>query len=135
MIQNINFPEGTQVSFAVGSVFDQFNKDIEINFSPGSSQSLYANSRLSSARKLNGPYGYAFYSSNAIFRPHISDTHMYQYGLMYYDVILDKSEEYSAEYLLANSRGGKNNITISGNFSYMAYFLSQANSNMAHIIN
>lgn len=105
MIQNIQFPEGTNIKYQRGSYYDQYYKDISISFTPVDGEGVYQNSVLFSARELNLPYQYCFKSAKCIYKLTNPNnlTYTFYTGNCYYDVILDKSSAIICDNAFSNA--------------------------------
>lgn len=110
MIQNIQFPEGTQVVYQKGSAYDQFDKSVKIDPSTASNSTLvdgiYTYSQLSSAKEfVDMPMDYCFYYSDCVFR--INKTtylyHTFDSGIYMYDLIFDKNITVSLDSSFSNA--------------------------------
>lgn len=128
MIQNINFPEGTNVKYLKGSPYDQFSIDIRIDNQTSSNvvhyDGLYEGSYLRSARLLNSSnYNYWFYNSNCIFRlTEARDAYgAFQGSTCFYDVILDKNIPILTGYMFYSLAHSKSFFTISANLQNLYY--------------
>lgn len=97
MIQNINFPEGTNVVYQGGGRYDQFDKNVNIKTTTSDnttlSDGMYVHSNLYSAKEfVNMQMDYCFYNSNCVFRvkntKSLSNT--FANGKYMYDLIFDK---------------------------------------------
>lgn len=95
MIQNINFPEGTKVTYQRGSFFDQFSSDIDINtVALIRDNAMYLDSTLYSARDLTGlKLEYGFYDSNCIYKATKAGSYNNTFGSAkyLYDFVVDKT--------------------------------------------
>lgn len=98
MIQNIQFPEGTVVTYQKGGSFDQFDKNVNIKTNVSTnlllSNGLYVYSNLYSAKEfVDMQMGYCFFGANCIFR--VKETksliNTFDSSSYMYDLILDKN--------------------------------------------
>lgn len=129
MITNINFPEGTQVTYQRGSILDQFVDPPSFGLEITNGGGYYEYSSLYSARNFNGALGYCFRYSKCIYKlNHTRNNVPYTFneGYCYYDVILDKSINITnATSFLNNAKTPKfmkvsANITGSSNSNFMS---------------
>lgn len=141
MIQNIQFPEGTQVVYQKGGVYDQFNKNINIKTaitsSLGISNGLYTYSNLYSAKEfINMQMDYCFYGANCIFR--VKDTknlyHTFENGEYPYDLIFDKNIPVNLTRAFNTATMGSF-FTISAKATNIDNILGGSSSNVAKYIN
>ena len=140
MIQNIQFPEGTNVTYQKGGSYDQFNKNMNIKPNIASnfllSQGLYIYSNLYSAKEfINMPMDYCFYASNCIFR--VNDTkslfHTFDTGYYMYDLILDKNIPVSLDYTF-NGAEMLSFFTISANATNINNIMGGYDSSVAKYV-
>lgn len=128
MITNINFPEGTQVTYQRGSILDQFVDPPSFN-RPIYGGGYYEFSTIYSARNFDGWLDYCFRHSNCIHK--LTNTknniqYTFNEGSCLYDVIFDKSVNItSSAAFLNNAETAKfmkisANITGSSNSNFMS---------------
>lgn len=128
MITNINFPEGTAVTYQRGSFLDQFVDPPSFN-SPIYGGGYYEFSTIYSARNFDGWLNYCFRHSKCIHK--LTNTknniqYTFNNGSCLYDVIFDKSVNItSSDSFLNNAETAKfmkisANITGSSNSNFMS---------------
>lgn len=129
MITNINFPEGTKVTYQVGSRWDQFSSGVSINIpSPNVYGGAYTGSQLGSARELDITHSCYCYYSRCVYRPIKTEDsyNMFYNGRCYYDLIFDKETAITIQGICSGATT-KGVLRISGNFSNIQDALYSAN--------
>lgn len=98
MIQNIQFPEGTVVTYQKGGSYDQFDKNVNIKTTIATNfllaNGIYVYSNLYSAKEfIDMQMDYCFFCSNCIYRVKEAKslTNTFDSGIYMYDLILDKN--------------------------------------------
>lgn len=98
MIQNIQFPEGTVVTYQKGGSYDQFDKNVNIKTTIATNfllaNGIYVYSNLYSAKEfIDMQMEYCFFGANCIYRVKEAKslTNTFDNGTYMYDLILDKN--------------------------------------------
>lgn len=140
MIQNIQFPEGTNVIYKKGGCYDQFDKNMNIKPTTtstfSSSEGLYIYSNLYSAKEfINMQMDYCFQYAKCIYR--VKNTkdlpNTFANGGYKYDLILDKNIPVNL-YSTFNSSKMPAFFTISANANNINSMLGGFDSNVAKYV-